>query len=177
MATRGLKSCWTERDIIHSLELSGQELVELQTRLCEACEIYYFTFVDSCILRKKTHFRLSNRSNRSTPSKPGKAEILGKFSINCSHHDTNSRSLSLMASVTLLLRSLRRRETHAVSAYKFVYISPYSRGYLEILRCLGIADYQKSHLFVFLAELCKRRREEDGAPVRRSQRYNRRCVW
>lgn len=68
MATRGLKSCWTERDIIHSLELSGQELVELQTRLCEACEIYYFTFVDSCILRKKTHFRLSNRSNRSTPS-------------------------------------------------------------------------------------------------------------
>lgn len=126
---------------------------------------------------KKTHLRLSNRSNRSTPSKPGKAEILGKFSIKCSHHDTNSLSLSLMASVTLLLRSLRRRETHAVSAYKFVYISPYSRGYLEILRCLGIADYQKSHLFLFLAELCKRRWEEDGAPVRRSQRYNRRCVW
>ncbi|KAH0915086.1 hypothetical protein HID58_029532 [Brassica napus] len=58
-----------------------------------------------------------------------------------------------MASVTLLLRSLRRRETHAVSAYKFVFISPYSR------------------------ELFKRRWEEDGAPVRRSQRYNRRCVW
>lgn len=119
---------------------------------------------------------LTDPRRRLSPSKPGKAEILGKFSIKCSHHDTNSLSLSLMASVTLLLRSLRRRETHAVSAYKFVYISPYSRGYLEILRCLGIADYQKSHLFLFLAELCKRRWEEDGAPVRRSQRYNRRCV-